>query len=184
MAASSRWPSWRPTPTCWRSPSWCPSCTASLSSWPSRMVRPAPTACPGGLTYTPGFPASHRPPPPKHIPLPLALKLPTQKTQKLPAPGCGGAGRRPGKSWGTPAWSWSREAPGCSRGGPAVGTWGDKGLREIQDDRPQMPPPQSFRPCHLGSDHRNGVPRSVGELGRGALGLDHRAGQNLLLCGP
>lgn len=33
-----RSPSWRPTPTCWRSPSSCPSSTVSLSSWPSRMV--------------------------------------------------------------------------------------------------------------------------------------------------
>jgi hypothetical protein len=30
--------SWKPTPTCWRSPSLCPSCTVSLSSWPLRMV--------------------------------------------------------------------------------------------------------------------------------------------------
>lgn len=39
-----RLPSWRPTPTCWRSPSLCPSSTVSLSSWPSRMVGMGPRA--------------------------------------------------------------------------------------------------------------------------------------------
>ena len=39
-----RLPSWRPTPTCWRSPSLCPLSTVSLSSWPSRTVRVGPRA--------------------------------------------------------------------------------------------------------------------------------------------
>ena len=35
----TRRPSWRPVPTCWLWLLLCPSCTVSLSSWPSRTVR-------------------------------------------------------------------------------------------------------------------------------------------------
>lgn len=48
LVCTPRLPFWKPTPTCWHSPSLCPLSTVSLSSWPSKMVGAGPWGLLGG----------------------------------------------------------------------------------------------------------------------------------------